>query len=439
MEAVEWSGLVPVDEEPGSVNQTEAEAGPVPEAPSLRLLPPPSDPMAVARQFVGECYTTSDDDLVLRTHRGDFYRWDETCWPEAEARGVRGDVYRWLESAFYLKETRAGPVPTAWQPTRYKVDNVLDALRAVSHLDGTAESPSWICHADDVPADQIIAVKNGLLHLPTRTLQSHTPRLWTHHSLPFAFDEDAPEPVKWLAFLNELWDTDKDSVATLQEIFGYILGGETCQQKLFLVVGPKRGGKGTIARVLTGILGRHNVAAPTLASLATNFGLQPMIGRPLGLISDPRLSGRSDRSIVVERLLSISGEDSLTVDRKYRDPWTGRLPTRLLILTNELPKLADSSGALSSRFIVLVLTKSFYGREDPKLTDKLLEEATGILNWALDGYDRLMERGYFLQPVASIEAIQLLEDLVSPIGAFVRECCVVGADHAVEVESLWEA
>ena len=79
---------------------------------------------------------------------------------------------------------------------------------------------------------------------------------------------------------------------------------------MFLFVGPKRAGKGTIGRVLTGLLGAHNVAAPTLAGLSTNFGLSPLIGKPLGLVSDARLSGRPDSNIVVERLLSVSGEDS---------------------------------------------------------------------------------------------------------------------------------
>lgn len=65
------------------------------------------------------------------------------------------------------------------------------------------------------------------------------------------------------------------------------------------MVGPKRGGKGTIGRVLTGLLGAHQVAAPTLASLSTNFGLQPLIGRPLALISDARLSTKADSKIVV--------------------------------------------------------------------------------------------------------------------------------------------
>ena len=133
-----------------------------------------------------------------------------------------------------------------------------------------------------------------------------------------------------MAFLTQLWDDDTATIGTLQEMLGHLLAGDTSQQKMFLLVGPKRGGKGTIGRVLTGLLGAHQVGAPTLASLSTNFGLQPLIGKPLALISDARLSTKADSKIVVERLLSISGEDSLTIDRKYKEPWTGRLPTRFL-------------------------------------------------------------------------------------------------------------
>ena len=198
-------------------------------------------------------------------------------------------------------------------------------------------------------------------------------------------------------------------------------------------------GKGTIGRVLTGLLGPHHVAAPTLASLVTNFGLSPLLGRPLGLISDARLSKKADSTIAVERLLSISGEDSLTIDRKYRDPWTGRLPTRFVILTNEIPRLADASGALASRFIIFALTKSFYAKERPELTDELLTEASAIFNWALEGLDRLNARGYFVAPASGREAIQELEDLSSPISAFIRDRCDVGSVQQIEVQTIWEA
>lgn len=281
-------------------------------------------------------------------------------------------------------------------------------------------------------------MENGLLHVPTRQLWPHTPSFFNHHALPFSYLPEAPQPTQWIRFLRELWPDDSSSIEVLQEMFGYILGGDTRLQKMFLLVGPKRAGKGTISRVLAGLLGAHNVAAPTLAGLSTNFGLAPLVGKPLALISDARLSMKADHQIVVERLLSISGEDALTIDRKYREPWTGPLPTRFLICTNELPRLSDSSGALSSRFVALVLTRSFFGEEHPALTEDLLVEAPAIFNWALAGLDRLNARGRFVNAAAGLDALQQLEDLSSPISAFVRDECVVGS-HQVETAAIWAA
>lgn len=77
--------------------------------------------------------------------------------------------------------------------------------------------------------------------------------------------------------------------------------------------------------MIAGLLGVHNCCAPTLSSLTTNFGLQPLVGKQLATVSDARLGTRTDNLVAVERLLSISGEDYITVDRKYQEPWTGKL------------------------------------------------------------------------------------------------------------------
>ena len=146
-------------------------------------------------------------------------------------------------------------------------------------------------------------------------------------------------------------------------------------------------------------------------------------------------------SNIAEQLLRISGEDSVTIDRKYRPAWTGRLPCRFLILTNGLPQISDTSGALASRFVVLKLTKSFLGREDLGLIDRLLTELPSILNWAIEGWQRLQQRGHFIQPASAEDAIQELHDLASPVGAFVRECCEVGPGLDVKIQALfgrWE-
>ena len=220
---------------------------------------------------------------------------------------------------------------------------------------------------------------------------------------------------------------------------GYVLAPDTRQQKILLGVGPRRSGKGTIGRVLRATIGRANVCGPTLASLSTNFGLWPLIGKSLAIISDARLGGRTDSQAVVERLLSISGEDCLTIDRKNLEPLTVKLPTRLMIFSNELPRLGDASGALAGRMILLRLKQSFFGREDTTLTDRLLTERPGILAWAIQGWQRLRTRGYFVQPTAADELLTELSDLASPVSVFVRECCNVGPEYEARRADLYAA
>jgi putative DNA primase/helicase len=71
---------------------------------TIRLVPPPTNPMAVARAFVREHHTSDGGTATIRHHRGDFYMWDGTCWPEAEEWTVRAQLYRWLEG----RSTRGG-------------------------------------------------------------------------------------------------------------------------------------------------------------------------------------------------------------------------------------------------------------------------------------------------------------------------------------------
>lgn len=401
-----------------------------------------SAPLETARLFRDLRYDANDQPTLYH-HRGEFYSWNGAAYPEIEANEVRALVYRFLDQCVVSSKDDDGnwkAVPV--RPNTNLVNNVLDALRAEALLPAAVAPPAWLDGRFDPVAADVIACANGLLHLPTGRLLPHEPAFFTHNALDFAYEPGAPAPAGWLGFLGQLWGDDEESIATLQEVFGYCLGADTSLQKAFLLVGPKRSGKGTIARVLTAVIGAENTVAPTLASLGANFGLAPLIGKRVAIVSDARLSGRTDQAVVAERLLSITGEDGITVDRKFKDAWTGRLTARFLVLSNELPKLNDASGALASRFVVMVLRKSFFGREDPGLTARLLNELPGILNWAIEGWRRLRERGYFVQPAAASQAVEELEDLGSPIGAFLRDRCVVATGASVTADKLfveWEA
>lgn len=400
-------------------------------------LPAPSNPLAVARRLLPD-WQTPDGQLVCRRWRASWMRWTGTSWRELDEAQVRAAMYTRLEHATFTVPGKDGqPEQRDWAPTKQKISNLLDALGAITLLPTETDAPTWLnTNGKDEPDDApIVACENGLLRIRDRALLPHGPGFFNLVSVPFAYDPTATAPT-WEKFLAQIWPEDPAAIAALQEWFGYVLSGRTDQQKILLIVGPSRSGKGTIARVLKQLVGKENLAGPTLAGLGTNFGLATLIGKPLAVISDARLSG-NDSSQVVERLLTISGEDTIDVDRKYREQWTGKLPTRLMLLSNELPHFGDSSGVIANRFVLLSMRVSWLGKEDPTLTDRLTAEMPGIINWALEGLARLQRTGRITEPVSSRDAVTTMRDTASPTSAFVRERCATGPTCSVPVDALW--
>jgi putative DNA primase/helicase len=402
------------------------------------VLPPPSLPMAVARAFVDHSFREGGE-LALRYWRDGWWHWRRSHWREVEYRAIRSLLYRFTEHAIYLVEQSPAP----WAPNRKKIGDVLEALEAVCILPQDIDQPTWL---DGRETGVIVALANGLLDVERRVLLPHDVHFFNTTAVEFDYDPNATKPARWLKLLDEIWPPNADvsddgedpAVRVLGEWFGYVLSGRTDLHKIFLHVGPTRGGKGLIARVLTALLGKKNVVGPTLHSLGGEFGLAPLIGKSLAVISDARFA-RSD-NIVVERLLSISGEDALTVNRKYRDQWTGKLPTRLHVISNELPKLGDASTAIVGRLVVLMSDKSWLGNEDVTLEDAILQGLPGILNWSLDGLARLVNnRNRFTRVEAFDEAIIEMRDLASPVAAFVRQRCVLGDNNSVVADELYTA
>jgi putative DNA primase/helicase len=391
--------------------------------------------MAVARQFVESCclYIGAADALTLRHWHGSWWTWRMTHWAEAEERTVRALLYAFTADAIYVDGKDFKP----WLPTRRKIGDKLEALAALVILSDDFEQPCWI-NGHDV-AGPIVAVHNGLLDIATRTLHPHSPLYFNQTSVPFDYDPLAPPPARWLAFLDELWPQESEAIDVLGEWFGYVVSGRLDLHKILMMVGPTRGGKGIIARILSALIGKRNVCGPTLNSLGGDFGLAPLIGKSLAIISDARFIGKNG-NIVVERLLSISGEDTLTVNIKYKEQWNGKLPCRLHVISNELPGLGDASTAVVGRIVLLLLSRSWLGRENHQLESDLCCELPGILNWSLAGLERLTfdNKNRFTRPASAEEAIVVMRDLASPVGAFVREKCKLEANEQIEVGTLYE-
>ncbi len=369
-------------------------------------------------------------DAPLRYWRGDFYNWTGTHYSKIDKEMLKSEVSNHLE----MCETPDGE---QFFPKIKTIDEVLAALCNRTIIASTREAYTY---QSGQKMSGMMVCRNGLLDIMSGELKPHDPNCLVFNCLPFDYKSDMPPPQKWLQFLKELFPTDKREIAALQEEMGYIFSGMTELQKIFLLIGGKRSGKGTIIRVIQHIMGKDNCTSTGLGQLASRFGLQSAIGKSLLTVPDARTSYRrgENAAIMVERLLNISGEDWVNVERKNRVDWEGQLMTRIIIVSNEVPKFPDPSGVVPSRFIPISFKESFFGREDLKLMDKLLPEAASILAWSLEGLRRLLERGQFIIPDTSDELMREVELSATPMLSFIDECIIEEPGHKELKDSVYD-
>jgi P4 family phage/plasmid primase-like protien len=389
------------------------------------------DPRPSARQFVRR----EAPELLL--YNGDWLEYARGAYHAVEDGIVEARLYDFLERAQRREKDGDGWKLVPFKPGGRDVSEVTRALKSLTiRAQGAFDPPCWIGEPGPLPLE-IISCANGLLHLPTGELHPPSPSFFTRNALDIGYDPKAGPPTRWLRFLDDLWAHDPESIDVLQEVMGYLLVPDTKQQKVFLLIGPSRSGKGTIGRVLRQLVGKANVVGSAVNSLGTPFGLEPLIGKQLSLVSDMRLGKRSDPAAIAENLLRISGGDLVDANRKHKTVWTGTLAVRFVIMTNELPQFEDASGALANRFVPLKMTESFLGREDHDLDDRLRPELPGILNWAIEGWRRLQDRGRFVLPGSARQTIQDLGDLAAPVAAFVRDRCVLEPGASILKDALY--
>lgn len=373
------------------------------------------DSWQLARDFV------TDTELIR--HQGEWLRWTGPHWEDEHADLMQQAITEWL--------VNRGEYPALGLISSIERHAISLRARRLAIL------PAW---DGDPLARHVLSCANGLVDLATGAIHPHSPAYINLNSVDYVYDPEAGAPTVWLKFLDSIWADDPECIAALQRIFGYLLTPDTGMQRMFQLMGPPRSGKGTIGDVMAEVIGRANVCSPSLQSITGDFALQPAVGKLLMLLSEARLDGRStNRAAITDVILRITGEDHFTVNRKFKEAWQGTLTTRIVIQTNEPLELADDTGALLRRLIVLPMKQSFAGREDLLLREKLRAERGAILKWAMEGWRLLRaEGGMIRQPASGERVVAATRTAASPMSLFIDECCVLDGEASVQKDYLYE-
>jgi putative DNA primase/helicase len=223
-----------------------------------------------------------------------------------------------------------------------------------------------------------ITAKNCMINLRTGEKKSHSPDFMTTVRIPHNYylnrsplptvETSCPAIMK---FLYEVMSSE--NVQTFLDFAAYCLWREYLDAKWLVLNGSGRNGKGTLIKLLIMVLGRKNVSSESMQRLLErDFSTAQIVGKLANIDADVSKKAFSNTGIMKK----ITGGDSITVERKFRDPFDATIYAKLIISGNGIPETLDETDAFFARPIIINFTKQFLGdRQDLHLIDKLTTES----------------------------------------------------------------
>lgn len=345
---------------------------------------------------------------------GKTYLYDDGIYVEGGSEKLKAELYDLFDG--YINDKGQSII----DPT--SVNKILDKVfskntRQIRDLD---EYRNYLC------------LENGLFNLGTKELIPHDPNIIKLGKANVIYDPEAKCP-KFLEYLREYLE-DEFHLA-MQELFGYSMYYGFHIHRAFMFYGPPRTGKGTIIRVMEKLVGPTNLSNISLHQLCSDkFASAKLFGKTLNTRGDLPRQMLEEFGIFME----VTGGDSISAQDKGKPLFSFKNIAKLVFSTNTLPALKKDSKEYYTRWLIFPFNKSFLGEENQGIEDSITtpEEMSGVLNWALEGLERLLDNGKFSY---AMEADRFYQRIAQPITAFLEDWCKPSIRGFVTKDDMWKA
>lgn len=377
---------------------------------------PPIDANSLAKGFLTDCYCFRQGgpdgaSWAMLWYRGDFCVFDGQTYRRLPTQEVRAILAAYLDS----QEVEV---------TRSRLNNVLEALAGILRVDDTLQPPVWLKNING--ADIVLTCRNGNVSGSDRDPDTGACRLLPftpdYFTLFSATDYDyLPEAgcPRFMDILAQVLAGDTEAIRLVQEYFGYLLVRGQTFQRFMMFQGTDEGanGKGVVTKAAETLVGAGNVSHVPLSAFAARFALYETLFRKLNTTSETVSVINSDAAT---RLREYTGNDEMSFEAKFRQEQVRRVPDAKLILSaNRPPVFRDDTSATFRRMLLIRFPIEIPpDRQDPWLSDKLRQEASGVLNWALEGRDRLLANSGFSLPADHATVLKQYRAEVDPTRDF---------------------
>ncbi|MDR3502166.1 MAG: phage/plasmid primase, P4 family [Legionella sp.] len=302
--------------------------------------------------------------------------------------------------------------------------------RQTTLIQACQQVPDLITSANNLDADvMMLNCQNGTINLTTGTLKQHDPSDLITRIVELEYDPSATCP-SFMKFITWAMCDNLELVSYLQRFIGYSLTGKTSEQILNFWYGTGGNGKTTLMNVFQWILGDYSTTADTSLIMKRNNGGSD--GNRLAMFANLRgarfvtLSEVNDGEKLDEAAIkSFTGGDIVTCRHLYKDFFTFVPQAKLVGFGNYKPHVRGTDNGIWRRIHLVPFEAEITEDEkDALLPDKLKDELSGILAWAVRGCLEWQRIG-LAPPKAILDAVKEYRENEDVFQSWLNDCCLL--------------
>ena len=367
---------------------------------------------------------------------GTWYFYDGLCWrPDKtgriiqEAKAAAREIYK--EASKENDDERRKKIVA--HAARTESERALNAMISLSRSD-----PRIAVTQDRLDCDPwLFCTKNAVIDLRTGKPIPASPDQFITQQANVTYDPAAKAP-HWDKFLKKVLP-DAKLRACIQRAIGYTLTGTTGEQALFFLHGPGQNGKSALIETLSHFLGDYAASAPSSMLMKTRNESIPndvarLRGRRLAALSELDVGDRFNEA----NLKLYTGGDSITARFLHKEWFEFFAMFKIWMHGNHKPHIRGQDWGIWRRMVLVPFEYEIPNSERVLDFAKnyLYPEASGILNYALQGCLEWQEKGLALPPIIKSQTAMYREDS-DILGDFIAECCDVNPKYETTSNELY--
>jgi putative DNA primase/helicase len=327
---------------------------------------------------------------------------------------------------------------------RIEIEKYAMMSESVRRRKAFVEAASWIKElnttSDLLDANPwLLNVKNGTIDVKAGEFREHRQDDFITKITNVEYDPKADCPL-WKQFIREIMDYKSDVINFVQTAVGWAMTGDISEQTMFILFGTGANGKSTFLNTIMYLLGDYAIATPTESFMRKNGDQNTNdIARLRGARFVTTTEAEQGQRLSEPIIKQITGNDRMTARFLYGE-FFNFVPTfKIFMATNHKPVIKGTDHGIWRRIKLIPFTTRIEDdKQDKKLEEKLRAEASGILNWLLEGTAR-WHREKLRAPAAVLNATEDYRGEMDIIGNFVKECCIQQPGVSIRVRELFKA